>query len=427
MASEILIILGLIFLNGLFAMTEIAMVSVRKTKLEHAAANGDYKSEVALKIISKPGKFLSMVQIGMTLINIFTGVYSGAALAGKLNIYFSNIPLLHKYSHSLAISTVVILATFFTLLLGELIPKRIGLIRAESVARNVSVPMRIFSIIIYPLIWILTEPGEQIIRLFKIRPSEDSKITEDEIKAIIKESTEDGEIQKIEQDILGRVFQLGDRKVGSLMTHRSDLVWLNVNDSEEQIKNCIISGMFNVYPVCEDNLDKVKGIIYIKDLFTSNLNKQPLNLLKNLKEPLFIPESNTAYEVLEKFRSTGSHFGLVIDEYGSIIGLVTLNDILMALVGEMQVNEEDEYKIIMREDGSWLIDAQLPFYDFIQKFDIRYFDKKMIKFNTLGGFVLAQMRKIPSVGDQFIWREFEFAIIKMDGNRIDKILVKRNE
>lgn len=425
MLSEILIILVLIIINGLLAMTEIAMVSVRKTKLEHGAANGDYKSEVALKIISKPGKFLSMVQIGMTLINIFTGVYSGAAIAGKLDVYISRVSLLQPYSHTLSITLVVIIATFLTLLIGELIPKRIGLIRAESIARNAAIPMRIFSIIIHPLIWLLTQPGEQIIRFFNIKPLNDSKITEDEIKAIIKESTEDGEIQKIEQDILGRVFQLGDRKAGSLMTHRNDIVWLNIDDPELKIKNRILSGLYNVYPVCEGSLDKVIGIIYIKDLFTASLNQKPFDLRKFLNNPLFIPESNTAYEVLDKFRTAGRHYGLVIDEYGSIIGLVTLNDILMALVGEMKVNGQPEYEILARDDGSWLIDAQLPFYDFIQKFDIRYFDKRMIKFNTLGGFVLSQLRKIPAVGDQFTWREFEFIIVRMDANRIDKILIKK--
>jgi len=406
-------------------MTEIAMVSVRKTKLEHASANGDYKSTLALKILSKPGRFLSSVQIGMTLINIFTGVYSGAAIAGKLDVYIKQIPNLKPYSHSISITLVVIFATFFTLLLGELVPKRIGLIRAESVARNMSLPMRFFSIIAYPLIWILTVIADHMIHVFNIKPSLDSKITEDEIKAIIKISTEDGEIQKIEKDILERVFQLGDRKVGSLMTHRTELVWLNCNDPEIKIINRILSGLYNVYPVCEGTLDKVIGIIYIKDLFTANLHQEPFNLRKYIHEPLFIPESNTAYEALEKFREKRQHYGLVIDEYGSIIGLVTLNDILMALVGEMQVSEHAEYEIEQRDDGSWLIDAQIPFYDFIQKFDIQYFDKTKIKYNTLGGFALYHLRKIPSPGDKFTWRAFEFVIIQMDGNRIDKILIKK--
>lgn len=425
MLPEIIIILGLIILNGLFAMAEMSLVSVRKSKLEHMAANGDKRSAVVLNLISKPGKFLSTVQIGMTLVNIFTGVYSGAAVTDKLAGMLESYPLLQPYSHTIAISIVVILVTFFTLIIGEIVPKQIGLIRAESVAKNVSLPMKYFAIFAYPLIWILSKPGEAIIRLLNIVPSADSKVTEDEIKAIIKVGTEVGEVQEIEQDIMERVFHLGDRRIGSLMSHRIEIKWLNINESDSKIKHRIINDLYNIYPVCDGNLDKIIGIVYIKDLFTESLLAEKFDLRKNIQVPLYILESNTAFEVLSKFRETKRHFGLVVDEYGSIIGLVTLNDILLALVGEIPASDSFEYEIVRRDDGSWLIDAQLPFYDFVQEFDIHHFDKTKIKYNTLGGFALSHLRKIPTAGDKFSWRGYEFEIIDMDSNRIDKILMKK--
>jgi putative hemolysin len=426
MVSEILIIFGLIMLNGVFAMVEIAVVSARKTKLEHAAANGDRKAMVALRLANNPGKLLSTVQIGMTVVIILTGVYSGAAITNRIASWLQEVPLLIPYSQKLAIVLVFICITFFTLVFGELIPKQIGLIRAETVARHAAFPMKWISIIAHPLIWLLIKPGEIIIKLLNIKPSADSKITEDEIRAIIKEGTEGGEIQEIEQDIVERVFHLGDRKVGSLMTHRTELVWININDTAEKIKDNILSSIHSVYPVCDGNLDKVLGMIYTKNLFTNSIKQEQLDFVKNLQPPLFILENNSAYEVLEKFRETKTHNGLVVDEYGSIVGMVTLNNILEALVGEIPTSIEDvEFEIVKRDDGSCLIDGQLPFYDFVQYFEIQYFDKKGIRFNTMSGFALTHFRRIPHTGEKFTWRDFEFEIVDMDANRIDKILVRR--
>jgi putative hemolysin len=427
MLTEILIIFGLILLNGVFAMAEIAVVSARKSKLEHAAANGNHKAATALEMANDPGKLLSTVQIGMTLVNILTGVYSGAAIASKISLWFEMYPLFAPYSHTLSITMVVIFITFFSLIFGELVPKQVGLIRAETIAIKSAIPMKIFSIVARPLIWLITKPAELIMRLLAVKPSADSKITEEEIKAIIKEGTEDGEIREIEQDIVERVFYLGDRKVGSLMTHRTDMVWLDIKDGEEITNQKITSAVHSVYPVCDGDLDKIIGMIYIKDLFITNLQKNPIDLHQRLQEPLFILENNSAYEVLEKFREVKTHNGLVVDEYGSIVGLVTLNNILEALVGEIPTHDENEneYEIVKREDGSWLIDGQLPFYNFIQEFDIQYFDKSGVKYNTLGGFALSHLRRIPRTGEKFTWFSYEFEIVDMDANRIDKILVTK--
>jgi putative hemolysin len=332
---------------------------------------------------------------------------------------------LQPYSYSLAITLVVVLITFFTLVVGELVPKQIGLIRSEGVARNAAFPMKYFAIFAFPLIWVLSKPGEAIVKALRIKPSLDSKVTEEEIKAIINEGREDGEIQEIEQDIVERVFHLGDRKVGSLMTHRTDLDYLDINDTEEEIKTKIITGLHSIYPVCENNLDKVLGVVRVKELFTSHLLEEPIDLAKYLKDPLYILENNSAYEVLDKFREAKQHHGLVVDEYGSVVGLITLNNILEALVGEIPVSDQSEFEIVQREDGSWLVDGQIPFYEFVQEFDIQHFDKAKVKFNTLGGFALSHLRRIPKTGEKFSWRDYEFEIVDMDGNRIDKILVKK--
>ncbi|HEX2936813.1 MAG TPA: hemolysin family protein [Bacteroidales bacterium] len=427
MATEILIILGLIFLNGIFAMAEISVVAARKTKLEHDAAQGDKKSKIALKLANNPGKFLSTVQIGITLVGILTGVYSGAGIANKLAVYFNQYPTIAPYSNTVAITVVVIAITFLSIIFGELIPKQVGIIRSETVARSLAQPMNFLSVMAHPFVWLLTMPGNLLIKWLRIKPSEDSKVTEDEIKAIIKEGTVGGEIQEIEQDIVERVFYLGDRKVGSLMTHRTDLVWIDVNQSENEIKDRIISELHSVYPVCDGNIDKIQGIVQIKDLFTSYFRQEKFEIRDYLKEPLFVLENNSAYEVLEKFRESKTHSGLVVDEYGSILGLVTLNNILEALVGEIPAEDGAEYEITEREDGSWLIDAQIPFYDFLQRMEIQYFDKTKIKYNTLGGLALNVLHHIPHTGEKFTWRDFEFEIVDMDGNRIDKMLVKKVE
>jgi putative hemolysin len=425
MFTELVIIFGLILLNGIFAMAEIAIVSARKTKLERSATHGDKKAETALKLANNPGKFLSTVQIGITLVTLLTGVYSGAGITEKLEHYLGSFPQLFHYAHNIAIVVVVIAITFLSIIFGELIPKQIGIIRSESVARAFAYPMYVLSIIAHPFVWLLTKPGEILIKILRIKPSSDSKVTEEEIKAIIKEGTEDGEIQEIEQDIVERVFHLGDRKVGSLMTHRTDLVWLDINEPELSIKSCIINELHSIYPVCDGELDNIIGIIHVKDLFTCNLKQEDFNLRQYLKEPLYVLDSNSAYETLEKFRESKTHYSLVIDEYGSILGLLSLNDILEALVGEIPAGEHEEYEIFKREDGSYLVDAQIPFYEFIQSMDIQHLDKSKIKYNTLGGLALHILRRIPRTGEKFVWRNFEFEIVDMDGNRIDKMLVSK--
>lgn len=425
MFTDLLIILLLILFNGVFSMTEIALVSARKSKLETLAREGNRNAKIALLQAHSPSRFLSTVQIGMTLIGAFTGVYGGSNVADKISAVFSRFPWIASCSKSISMVLVVVVITFFTMILGELVPKQIGLANPELISKNMVRPMKFFGMLVWPVIWILTKTSDLLIKLLNIHPSSDSKVTEEEIKEIVQEGTKEGEVQEIEQDIVERVFNLGDRKVGSLMTHRSDLVWLNVDDSSDKIKKIINMEAHSVYPVCDRELDNLKGIVYVKDILASNLENKTINLHNCMRKPLLVLETNTAYEILEKFRETKIHYGLVVDEYGSIAGMVTLNDILEALVGDIPDMGDDEFEIIQRDENSWLVDGQLPFYEFIQEFKVKAFDKNKVRYNTIGGFVLNNLRHIPKTGEKLKWKNFEFEIVDMDGNRIDKILVTK--
>ena len=422
--NEIFILIGLILLNGFFSMAEIALVSARKTKLELQANKGDLRAKAALALANHPDNFLSTVQIGITLIGIFTGIYSGDKIIEDVKVWFNQFPYLLRYSHFLATFIVLILVTFLSLILGELLPKRIGMAAPESIAKFTAGPMRIISLITFPFVWLLTKTTKLLVNLFNIT-SDDNQMTEEEIKAIISEGTETGAIEVSEQEIIERVFHLGDRNITSLMTHRSDIVWFDINDNENTIKEKIIKEPHTVYPICEGNIDHIKGIVSIKDLYITPDNIQ----FKDIMKPaLFVPENNTPYQLLEKFKVTKIHTCYIVDEYGSLLGLITLNDILEAIVGDIPQADIQDYEIVTREDGSFLVDGQIPFYDFLSKFEkTDYIDEDEHDFDTLAGFILHELERIPHTGDLLDWKEFHFEIVDMDSHRIDKILVTVSE
>lgn len=421
---EILIILFLILLNGIFAMSEIAMVSSRKSRLETAARKGDKAAKKALELSRNPGKFLSTVQIGITLIGILTGIYSGEKIEDDLISYLNQFEWLINYSETIAVSIIVITLTFFSLVLGELVPKRIGLTMPESISKLFSFPMYWISIIAAPFIWLLTFTSDLIIKLFRIKPSAENKITEEEIKAIIQEGTEGGEIQKIEQDIVERVFNLGDRKISSLMTYRSDTVVLKTDYDASEINKTINKAMHSVYPVVNKKLDVI-GIIQLKDLF-KYINEPSFKLSDYTKQPKYISENLTAYEVLKLFKTSKTHQAIVTDKFGQMKGLVTMNDFLEALVGDVSEIYENKFAIIQRPDGSWLIDGQYPFTEFLSKFDLDHL-RDDYQFKTISGLILHQIRRIPSTGDTLQWRNYEIEILDMDGARIDKVLFTKKK
>jgi len=405
-------------------MSEIAMVSVKKVRLESAAKRGDIAAKRALQLHNEPAKFLSTVQIGITLISILTGIFSGATIKLALAEDLAKIPVIEPYADTTALVIVVIAITALSLIVGELVPKRIGMRFPEPIAKAVAGPMLLLSAITKPFVWLLTKASDGIIRILRLKASSEDQVTEEEIKAIIQEGTQTGAIDEIEQDIVERVFHLGDRRIASLMTHRNDIIWLDVSEPIERVYEDIQSEVHSIYPVCDGEFDKVVGIVYIKDLFIARTKKEITSLRDLIKPVLFLPENNTAYDVLAKFKESKIHYALVVDEYGSSQGLVTINDILEALVGEFDELNLPDYSIIEREDGSYLVDAALPFYDFLKYFDMEEEFEMLdeLEYNTLAGFILHQLEHIPKEGERLDWKQYEFEIVDMDATRIDKVM-----
>ena len=402
-------------------MSEIALISSRKSRLETAAKKGSKSAKTALDLANSPNKFLSAVQIGITLIGILTGIYSGDKITEDVEYFVSGFEAITPYGHSVAVGIVVVVLTFFSLVLGELLPKRIGLNHPESIAKAMAMPMKIISIITAPFIWLLTTSTEFLLKILQIKPTADGKVTEEEIKAIIKEGTEVGEVQEIEQDIVERVFHIGDRKVNSLMTHRSSMIYLSMEDTLEEIKTKVLDELHSVYPVCEENLDEVVGVVFLKDLF-ANFEKGNFNLRSIAKEPSYFIEHTSAYKALENFKKTKVHYAFITDEYGVFQGIITLNDILEALVGDAADFDDDEYKLIANEDGSWLVDGQYSLHDFLTYFDMDELTTDY-EVTTVSGFIITELGAIPKEGDKLIWNKLEFEAQKMDGVKIDKVLI----
>jgi putative hemolysin len=403
-------------------MSEIALISARKNRLETAAKKGNTSARTALDLANSPNKFLSTVQIGITLIGILTGIYSGEKVTEDVKLFLDGYAALQPYSQSMSVGIVVVILTFFSLVLGELLPKRIGLNYPETIAKAVAVPMKMVSIVAAPFIWLLTVSTEFILDVFKIKPTADGKVTEEEIKAIIKEGTEGGEVQEIEQDIVERVFHIGDRKVNSLMTHRKSLVYLSLEDGLQETKEKVLDELHSIYPVCEDNLDNITGVVLLKDLFSS-FEKGKFDLKAIAKEPVYFIEHTSAYKALEIFKKTKVHYAFVTDEYGVLQGIITLNDILEALVGDAAEFYEEEFQLVAREDGTWLVDGHYSLHDFLTYFDMDDLINDY-EVTTVSGLVMTELSYIPKVGEKLIWNKMELEVIDMDGVKIDKVLVR---
>lgn len=402
-------------------MAEIAVVSSRKSKLESLTKKGDQKAKKILKIAEKPEYFLSTVQIAITAIGLVTGLYSGKSLSLPLSNILTDLGF-GLSSMWFANILVVILVTYFTLVIGELLPKKIGLNNPEKVAGFIISPMNFITKLTYPFVVVLSKSTLFLLKIFRIKKNDDSIITEDEIKQIINESTEDGEIQEVEQDIVERVFSLGDRDVSSLMTHRIDFEWFDVDDGQLQIKKKLENHIHYIYPVADKSLDNIIGVVFLKDMI-----KMREGSIRNIvKEPQFLPESSSAYHALEVFKEKKISYALIIDEFGLIIGMVTMNDILESLIGSAEeIGVSDEYQMIKREDGTWLVDGQYPFFDFLSYFEIEN-KYQELDYNTLSGLILDLTGKIPKEGEKIYWELFCFEIVDMDIARIDKILVTQN-
>jgi putative hemolysin len=404
-------------------MSEIALISARKSRLETAAKKGNPSAQAALDLANSPNKFLSTVQIGITLIGILTGIYSGDKVTDDVKIFVESFPALKPYADNISVGIVVVILTFFSLVLGELLPKRIGLNFPETIAKLVALPMKYISIVTAPFIWLLTSSTDFLLKVFRIRPTADGKVTEEEIKAIIKEGTEGGEVQEIEHDIMERVFHIGDRKVNSLMTHRKSVTYLSTSYTKDSIRETMLEELHSVYPVCEgSSLDDVIGVVLLKDIF-ANYEKDNFSLKDINIEPVYLIEHTSAYKALEIFKKTKVHYALVTDEYGVFQGIITLNDILEALVGDASDFYDDEFQLVANDDGTWLVDGHYPLHDFLTYFDLDELTTDY-EVTTVSGLIMTELSYIPKEGEKLIWHLFELEVIKMEGVKIDKVLVR---
>ncbi|WP_041780058.1 hemolysin family protein [Allocoleopsis franciscana] len=422
---EILFILLLIIANGVFSMSETALVSARKARLQQLANEGDAKARTALEVANAPNRFLSTVQIGITLIGIMTGAFGGATIASKLVGILNLVPLLAPYSESLSLGIVIACITYLSLVIGELVPKRLALNSPERIALAVASPMSLLSRLTAPVVYLLSVSTDAVVRLLGIRTSTEPPITEEEIRVLIEQGTQAGMFKATEQEMLERVFNLEELRVNALMTPRRRLAWLDVDDSPEENRRKINNSVYSRFPVCSGSLDNVLGVVQIKDLFVCTSEGQPINLTASLRQPIVVPESINALKVLELFKQSGLHIALVVDEYDIVQGLVTLNDILEAIVGEVpSVDEQTEPQVVQRADGSWLLDGMLPIYELKERLDVEKLPgEEGGGYHTLGGFVISQVGHIPTSGNYFEWRQLRFEVVDMDGNRVDKVLV----
>jgi len=426
---EVLIVLLLIVANGLFALSEAAVVASRQARLQQRAQSGDSNAIIALALADDPSRFLSTVQIGITLIGIFTGAFGGATLATWVARYLVGIPVIGVYADTISLSLVVLLITYLSLIVGELVPKRIALQNPEAIAMMVAKPMSQLSRLTSPVVSFLGYSTDLLLRLLGIQASDNPAVTEEEIKVMIGQGTVSGVFAAAEQDMVERIFRFGDRAVSSLMTRRPDIVWLDLEDSLDRNLQIISSRVYSRFPVCRGSLDEVVGVLRSKELLNQSVDGKPLDLVSAIQPPVFVPETLPAIKLLETLRTARTHIVMVINEQGSIEGLVTLNDILGALVGDLPaVDESDEPYAVRRDDGSWFLDGMLPIDDFKALFDVEKLpDEESGNFQTLSGFVMMQMGRVPVVGEHFESVNFRFEVADMDGYRIDKVLVAPTE
>ncbi len=424
-SREALIILLLIVINGVFALAEVAVLASRKARLQHLAKEGGHKAKAALELAESPNRFLSTVQIGITLIGVLAGAFGGATIAEEIAAYLKAFPSLSPHAESIGLGLVVLVITYLSLVIGELVPKRIALRSPERITTLVALPMQWLSTLVSPFVSILTFSTDVVTRLIGLRDSKEPPVTEQEITVMIEQGTQAGVFEPAEHSMVKRVFRLGDRSVGSLMTVRQDIVWIDLDDPLDENLKKLTSNSYSRVPVCRGDLDNVEGILRAKDLLNQCLTCGIPEIKGVLQEPMFVPETLPALKLLEKMKESRTHIILVVDEYGTVKGLVTLNDILEAIVGDMpSLDDSDEPYAVQREDGSWLLDGMLPMDEFKEIFGLgRLSDEETGKYLTLSGYVLTKMGRIPLSGDRFEADGLSFEIMDMDGNRIDKILV----
>lgn len=426
---EIVIILILILANGVFSMSEIALISSRQARLQQLVNEGNRNAKLALKLAKNPGQFLSTIQVGITLVGVLTGAFGGATLSEPLAAYLSSIKPLARYSEQLAFGLVVVAITYLTLILGELVPKHIGLRNPERLATFFAPVMQVLFKIAAPVVHFLNGSTNIVLRLLGIKAADEQPVSEEEIKLLLQQGTQVGVFEAVEHDMVLRIFRMSDRRASTIMTPRTDIEWIDLKDTEEDIRKILVESSHSRFPVAEGDLDNVLGILHIRDLTSESLGRSETDLKTSIRhlaqKPVYVPESVPAFNVLETFKKSREHLSLVIDEHGGIQGIVTLNDVLEAIVGDIPVGDApQEESIVRRADGSWLVDGMLPIDEFMAFFNLRRSpEEDSGGYQTLGGFVMTKLGRVPNTSDQFDWKGVHFEVIDMDGKRVDKVLV----
>jgi putative hemolysin len=425
LAQDILIILLLIVANGLFSGAEIAIISSRRHRLEQLAQKGERSARVALRLAESPNQFLSTVQIGITLIGILSGAVGGATVSRRLDVLLERLPLLAPYSEWLSFALVVAVITFLSVVVGELVPKRLALANPERLACAMAPSMRWLSRVSGPVVHLLSHSTEALVKLLGVSSSSEPDITEDEIKAMIRQGADSGVFEEVEHDMVQRVLRLGDRTIKTLMTPRTDICWLDLEESLETSLQEILESTHSRFPVGRGSLDDCLGVVRVRNLLSAKITGQSINLEELLQPPLFIAESTRALSVLEHFKRSGIHIALVTDEFGGVEGLVTLNDLMEGIVGDLpSVDDEDGPLVVTREDGSLLVDGGLDLDAFAELIDQDIFGiDQEGRYHTLAGFVMHVLERIPREADHFEWQGYRFEVLDMDGKRVDKLLV----
>jgi len=426
---EIIIIGLLIFANGIFAMSEMAVITARKSRLQDWVRKGNFRAKVALELAQTPNRFLPSVQIGITSIGILAGVFAGRGAAEWMAEYLHPLPLVGVYHRQIGLGLVVFIITYFSLVIGELVPKRLAMRNPETIASWVALPLRWFARLSAPMVHLLSISTDLVCRMFGKAPSREPPVTEEEITTLVQQGAEAGVFEEKAEDMVEAVLRLGGKSARSLMTPRTQIAWLDLESDMEQIRKKISDSGRSRFPVAAGSLDKVTGIVQAKDLLALALANQPIDLNALMQQPLFVPRTISVLELLESFKKTNKHIALVVDEYGGIEGLLTHHDILEAIAGDIPIGETPiDPKAVRRYDGSWLLDGMLSVDEFKEIFQVDTLPgEKRDAYQTLGGFVFTQMGRVPSVAESFEWRGLRFEIVDMDGKRIDKVLVMSQE
>lgn len=422
---EVLIVILLLLANGVFAMAELAVVSARKARLQQRASKGDARAQQALYQANNPNELFSTVQIGITLIGILAGAFGGATIAEEIAAVFARVSWLEAYSEALGVGLVVIVITYFSLILGELAPKRLALYNPEAIAIRLAQPMHILAKITRPVNRLLTLSTDAVVRLVGGHPSKEPVVTEEEVRVLIEQGTQIGIFEREEQEMIKGVLRLDDQSLGGLMTPRRQVVWLDLAESVEEMRSKILDSGHGRFPVVDGDAEEILGIVHTKDLLAQVLSDQPLNLKAVIRPALFAPEGTLVLDLLARLKQQGSDMAIVIDEYGSAEGIVTANDILEMIVGALPSDQTpEEPEATRREDGSWLVDGMLSINLLKEMLGVDELPgEKQVRYQTLGGFVLARLGTIPSAGSAFEWGAYHFEVLDMDGNRVDKVLI----